>query len=163
MLGIARPGPRTNPGQGPGWGILIHGQGCEVRRVKLEPAASRPGWTLKKSRRCRERGHHQDSTPIPHCQVCEFRQKCHAEATAKDNLSLLRGMGEKEIRKYGKRGIFTVTQFSCTFRPGKRSKRQGQKSSPISILCRPSPSGTRKSMSSARRNCPPAPCGFCST
>jgi predicted RecB family nuclease len=27
-----------------------------------------------------------------HCQVCEFRQRCHGEALAKDDLSLLRGM-----------------------------------------------------------------------
>ena len=65
-----------------------------------------------------------------HCQVCEFRQRCHTEATAKDNLSLLRGMGEKEIRKCGRKGIFTVTQLSCTFRPRKRSKRSKRQVQP---------------------------------
>ena len=62
-----------------------------------------------------------------HCQICEFRQRCHAEATAKDDLSLLGRMGEKEIKKYNNRGIFTVTQLSCTFRARKRSKRSKQK------------------------------------
>lgn len=65
-----------------------------------------------------------------HCQTCEFRQRCHAEAMAKDDLSLLRGMGEKEISKYNKRGIFTLTQLSCTFRPRKRSKGSTQQSQP---------------------------------
>jgi predicted RecB family nuclease len=62
-----------------------------------------------------------------HCQVCEFRHRCHAEATAKDDLRLLQGMVEKEIRKYGRRGIFTVTQLSYTFRPSKKSKQATQK------------------------------------
>jgi hypothetical protein len=62
-----------------------------------------------------------------HCQVCEFRQRCLAEATAKDDLSLLRGMGEKEIVKYGRRGIFTVMQLSCTFRPPRKMKRREER------------------------------------
>ena len=32
-----------------------------------------------------------------HCQVCEFKKRCHTEATAKDDLSLLRGMAETEV------------------------------------------------------------------
>ena len=54
-----------------------------------------------------------------HCQVCEFRQRCQAVATTKDDLSLLRGMAEKEVKKYAKRGVFTVTQLSFTFRARK--------------------------------------------
>jgi predicted RecB family nuclease len=62
-----------------------------------------------------------------HCPICEFRHRCHAEATAKDDLSLLQGMGEQEIRKYRRRGIFTVTQLSCTFRPRKQTTQAKQK------------------------------------
>ena len=62
-----------------------------------------------------------------HCPICEFRHRCHAEATAKDDLSLLQGMGEQEIRKYKRRGIFTVTQLSCTFRPRKQTTQAKQK------------------------------------
>jgi predicted RecB family nuclease len=61
------------------------------------------------------------------CQLCEFHERCHAEATAQDDLSLLRGVGEKEIRKYGRRGIFTVTQLSCTFHPPKRTRRREER------------------------------------
>ena len=64
-----------------------------------------------------------------HCPACEFRQRCHAEAVRQDDLSLLRGMGENEIRSQNRRGIFTVTQLSYTFRPrrkNKRAKDQGQ-------------------------------------
>ena len=64
-----------------------------------------------------------------HCQVCEFRQRCHDQAVQEDNISLLRGIGEKEIRKLNRKGIFTVAQLSCIFRlrkRGKRVKRQNQ-------------------------------------
>jgi predicted RecB family nuclease len=57
-----------------------------------------------------------------HCPYCAFHQRCHAEAMAKDDLSLLRGLSAKDITQYHKHGIFTVTQLSCTFRPRKRRK-----------------------------------------
>ena len=38
-------------------------------------------------------------------------------------------MSESEIKKYARRGIFTVTQLSCTFRPRKNSKPLKQKPS----------------------------------
>jgi hypothetical protein len=38
-------------------------------------------------------------------------------AVKKDDLSLMQGMSEKEILAQRKRGIYTVTQFACTFRP----------------------------------------------
>ena len=61
-----------------------------------------------------------------HCQVCEFRQRCHDQAVQEDNLSLLRGMSEREIKKCGKKGIFTVTQLAHTFRPRRKGKREAQ-------------------------------------
>ena len=57
-----------------------------------------------------------------HCPLCEFRQRCQAEARAKDDLSLSRRLSATEITNYNKRGICTVTQLSCTFRPPKRRK-----------------------------------------
>ena len=65
-------------------------------------------------------------TLIGHCQQCEFRERCRHQAQADDDLSLLDGMGEKELRKHNRKGIFTVTQLSCTFRLRKRVKRQQQ-------------------------------------
>jgi predicted RecB family nuclease len=61
-----------------------------------------------------------------HCQICEFRQRCAEQAMQADELSLLRGMGEKEITKYQRKGIFTITQLSYTFRPRKKAKRVQQ-------------------------------------
>ena len=58
-----------------------------------------------------------------HCPTCVFQNSCRATATEKDDLSLLRGIKEKEIVKLRNKGIFTVTQLSYTFRPRKKSKR----------------------------------------
>src|SRR5206468_3891649 len=58
-----------------------------------------------------------------HCQVCEFRQRCRKQAEEADDISLLSGVGEKELKRYNRKGIFTLTQLSCTFRPRKRNKR----------------------------------------
>src|SRR5207245_471604 len=58
-----------------------------------------------------------------HCQVCEFRRRCHEQAVREDNLSLLRGLGEKEVSGYARKGILTLTQLAHTFRPRRKGKR----------------------------------------
>jgi predicted RecB family nuclease len=58
-----------------------------------------------------------------YCQICEFMDLCRRQAEQRDDLSLLSGMGEKELRKHNRKGIFTVAQLSCTFRLRKRGKR----------------------------------------
>ena len=58
-----------------------------------------------------------------HCPACEFQHRCHDEAVRQNDLSLLTGMGENEIRSQNRRGIFTVTQLSYTFRPRRKNKR----------------------------------------
>lgn len=61
-----------------------------------------------------------------HCNVCEFRQRCRIQAEDADDISLLGGLGEKELKKYKRKGIFTLTQLSCTFRPRRKGKRMKQ-------------------------------------
>jgi predicted RecB family nuclease len=109
-------------GKEPATAVLFHGCGCQERKVKLAGVLAQARRRLREIRELR-------TDPLPrlvlnsHCQVCEFRQRCQAEATTKDDLSLLRGMGEKEIKKYARRGIFTVTQLSFTFRPPRKMKK----------------------------------------
>ncbi len=62
-----------------------------------------------------------------HCKVCEFYKGCMAAVKEKDDLSLLRGISGKEIDALNKRGIFTVTQYSYTFRPRRAKKLMAQK------------------------------------
>lgn len=117
-------------GKHPGSAVLIYGQSCNLRRFRLKPNSENVRQTMQRIREIQIQKMSPALMLNSHCQICEFRQRCHAEATARDDLSLLGRMAEKEIKKYNSRGIFTVTQLSCTFRARKRSKRSKQKSPP---------------------------------
>ena len=65
--------------------------------------------------------------PLDHCHVCEFRQRCRKQAEEADDISLLSGLGEKELKRYNRKGIFTLTQLAHTFRPRRKGKRAAQK------------------------------------
>ncbi len=102
---------------------VFHGPGFAVYKIKLSGPT---GVTrlAKEVRQILERLRRQiESTSTPsmilnsHCPSCEIQDRCHAEAVARDDLSLMRGMSEKEVLAQRKRGINTVTQFACTFRP----------------------------------------------
>jgi predicted RecB family nuclease len=58
-----------------------------------------------------------------HCSVCEFQKQCRAQAIKDDNLTLLRGVREQELKRYTRRGLFTLTQLAHTFRPRRPGKR----------------------------------------
>jgi len=56
-----------------------------------------------------------------HCQICEFRQRCQEEAVQRTTSAWSVDGRERDCQVH-RRGIFTVTQLSCTFRPRKRWK-----------------------------------------
>src|SRR5580658_8279455 len=58
-----------------------------------------------------------------HCPYCQFRKECTDLAIKEDNLSLLDRITPPLIKKYHKKGIFTVKQLSFLFRPRRRRKR----------------------------------------
>jgi predicted RecB family nuclease len=107
----------------PAFGLVWHGPECKGTRIPLNRERRRADRLLREA----EAMTGSDSPPRlmlnDHCTVCEFRRNCAEEAQARDDLSLLRGMSEEEVKKYGKRGIFTVTQLSCTFRPRRTTRR----------------------------------------
>jgi predicted RecB family nuclease len=109
-------------GRCPDTGIAWHGKDCNATRVRLnvdKRELERLARDLKTmlSVECLPRLILND-----HCRVCEFQKPCHAQAMQEDNISLLRALGEKEITKYAKKGIFTVTQLAYTFRPRRRRR-----------------------------------------
>jgi predicted RecB family nuclease len=67
---------------------------------------------------------------IRHCPECEFRDRCRQKAIERDDLSLLSSLDERDRKKLNNNGIFTVTQFSYTFRPRRRPKRLTGKREP---------------------------------
>jgi predicted RecB family nuclease len=97
----------------PATGHIVHGR--EGRQSRVALPLVRAESVLAEVRRL-------ESAPPKmvlneHCQVCEFQARCLARAQAEDDISLLRGLSEKEIRNYNRRGIFTLTQLSRDFRP----------------------------------------------
>jgi len=67
-----------------------------------------------------------------HCAACEFQGRCRQSARETDDLSLLARMTDKEIKKQHRKGIFSVTQLSYTFRARRRPKRLAAKAAPYS-------------------------------
>lgn len=55
-----------------------------------------------------------------HCPECEFQDRCRKQATEKNDLSLLPNLTDKDRARFKRKGIFTVTQLSYTFRPRHR-------------------------------------------
>jgi len=113
----------------PDFGMLFHGIGCQVKRVRMKLKDGKSQLMLKEIMEI-QAGKQPRFRLNKHCGVCEFYQRCYSIAKAKDDLSLLRRITEKEISKYNKRGIFTVTQLSCTFRARKSRKNSSQKPQP---------------------------------
>ena len=133
-------------GRPPEFGILLSGDRCRGTKVLLK------GSLLDRARGIlREIEVQRAQTKPPslmlnkHCQVCEFRDCCRLQAEDADDLSLLSGMGEKELRKNNRKGIFTLTQLSCTFRLRKRGKRVKRQQQPHYFALQAARSGTKKS------------------
>ncbi len=110
-------------GQMPSNGIVWHGRERRTTKVRLNRDLPQ---TERLLREVKEMVNVQSPPKLmlnDHCQICGFRQRCHDQATKEDDISLLRGMGEKEIKSYARKGIFTVTQLAHTFRPRRKGKR----------------------------------------
>ena len=109
-------------GKLPSHGIVWHGRESKVAKVRLNSDPRRAQNLLRELKEMASASTAPSLLLNKHCPVCEFRQRCHDQAVQEGSLSLLRGMGEKEIKSYVRKGIFTVTQLSYTFRPRRRPK-----------------------------------------
>ena len=102
-------------------GLVALGRDASLRKVRLDSKLYRQA-----EQEIRELGRVQAGGEPPrlmlnsHCHFCEFQQRCRTQAVEADDISLLGGVGEKEIQRYHRKGIFTLAQLSCTFRPRKR-------------------------------------------
>ncbi|HYT89625.1 MAG TPA: TM0106 family RecB-like putative nuclease [Gemmataceae bacterium] len=118
-------------GRQPATGLIVRGLECRSTKVKLTTKFNRRANDLLEVLKLMQAGGKAPALTLnEHCRMCEFRNRCHAEATAKDDLSLLRVMGEAELRKQRSKGIFTVTQLSYTFKPRRKGKRAKGESQP---------------------------------
>ncbi len=59
-----------------------------------------------------------------HCLFCQFKEECERQAIEQNHISLLDGVSSlKQIRKYERKGIFSVNQLSYTYRPRRQRRR----------------------------------------
>jgi predicted RecB family nuclease len=110
----------------PSTGIIWHRRDCKATTVRINPDLRKAKRTLLELKRLCTTDTPPKLILNDHCSVCEFRQRCHEQAVQEDSLSLLRGISEKEIWAYSRKGILTVTQLAHTFRPRRNVKNRGQ-------------------------------------
>jgi len=102
-------------GRTPAHGIIWHGPDCIATKVRMDPDLRTVERLLRDLREMPLAGPEPRLILNDHCSVCEFRQRCQTQAVQEDNLSLLRGIGEKEIKAYARKGILTVTNGTRKF------------------------------------------------
>jgi predicted RecB family nuclease len=113
-------------GIAPSRGIIWHGRECKATTVHLNPDQRKAKQIILDLKKMCSAEAPPRLILNEHCQICEFCECCQAQAMQEDNLSLLRGMSEKEIKGYNRKGILTVTQLAHTFRPRRKGKRTEQ-------------------------------------
>jgi predicted RecB family nuclease len=107
----------------PRYGLIYHGKDCTATRVSFSPGLRTGVEILQDLSRLQDDDVRPTLLLNEHCRICEFAGRCHQQAVQEDNLSLLRGLGQKAIKTYSRRGIFTLTQLAHTFRPRRNRKR----------------------------------------
>ena len=112
----------------PEFGALVYGSTFTNTKVRLRPFVEQVSPMIESLLSQID----EDKAPHillnRHCDVCDYKDRCRAEAGRADHLSLLKGISEREVEKHNSRGIFTVSQLSYTFRP--RRYQYQSKSSP---------------------------------
>jgi predicted RecB family nuclease len=81
----------------PAHGIVILGDRLTAAKIELKAGPRQARRYLEEIKKLVEVGSPPDFLLNDHCQICEYRERCHLQAVKEDNLSLLRGMGEKTI------------------------------------------------------------------
>ncbi|MHA3771615.1 IS66 family transposase [Verrucomicrobiota bacterium sgz303538] len=109
-------------GASPRIGVVVHGRTAVTRKLSLPPLVKVAQKHLEESVAVLGTSKAPELILNRHCPACIFRDRCRATATEKDDLSLLSGMTAKERTGFHKKGIFTLTQLSYTWRPRRSSK-----------------------------------------
>lgn len=58
-----------------------------------------------------------------HCSACRFEATCVGKAEEDDSVGLLSGMTAKRLDSFTRKGLFTTTQLSFTYRPRRRKRK----------------------------------------
>jgi predicted RecB family nuclease len=106
----------------PEFGKIIYGNELKATKFKLDVYSKESERVLHELTRIISNKETPAFYQNNHCKICEFQEVCKAKLIEKDDLSLLGRFSQKEIIKMNNRGIFTVHQFSYTFKPRRRRK-----------------------------------------
>src|SRR5262249_19888441 len=88
-------------------GLVARGPEAKLGKIRLDSKLYRQAErVLDEVKRLQAGGEPPRLTLNGHCQQCEFRQRCHAQASKEDDLSLLRGMSVQEISRQNSKPIF---------------------------------------------------------
>ncbi|HTS05270.1 MAG TPA: TM0106 family RecB-like putative nuclease [Candidatus Eisenbacteria bacterium] len=105
-----------------GLGKIVHGDEALKLEVKTGTLASQIKKLTQETDVLLSSSLPPDLVLNRHCAECGFQSRCRQKAIETDDLSLISGMTEKERASHRSKGIFTVNQLSCTFRPRKSPK-----------------------------------------
>jgi predicted RecB family nuclease len=112
----------------PAVALIVRGPEARLGKVHLDAKLYRQvEQILEELKRLQAGGEPPRLTLNRHCQVCEFRQRCRKKAEEADDISLLGGLAANQIAALNGRGIFTLTQYSYTFRAGRMKRVAGKK------------------------------------
>jgi predicted RecB family nuclease len=82
----------------PAVGLIVRGPDARLVKVRLDAKLYRQAeQVLDEVKRLQTGGEPPRLMLNGHCQVCEFRQQCRKQAEQADDISLLAGVGEKEL------------------------------------------------------------------
>jgi predicted RecB family nuclease len=109
--------------QKPPAGVIVT-RDRKAQRVELEASYASLGKSIAALRAWSEHSPPEAPEVIlnEHCPVCPFRERCLAMAEKADSLTLLDRMTPKLLRRFHKKGIFTITQLSYLYRPRRRKR-----------------------------------------
>jgi predicted RecB family nuclease len=108
-------------------GKIVYGKGCNSAKIKTSILAGDVRKITGRIIKLIANESPPDLVLNRYCAECEYQVGCRQMSIEQDDLSLLAGMSAKERKKFNSKGIFTVTQLSCTFRPRRRPKRRRDK------------------------------------
>jgi predicted RecB family nuclease len=115
-------------GVAPSFGVIYHGAQGTATTVRFTNGLRAATALLAEVNRMRSAEESPKLLLNPHCPACQFRRQCHEEAVKQDSISLLRGVREKELKRYSRKGLFTLTQLAHTFRPRRKGRRSNKRS-----------------------------------
>jgi predicted RecB family nuclease len=107
----------------PGGGIVYLGHNSARTSIRFGSALAAAQNLLRDAERLLRTASPSKLLLNEQCRICAFRDRCRDQAIREDNLTLLRGIGEKTMKRYARRGVLTLTQLAHTFRPRRRGKR----------------------------------------